>query len=252
MVRKAGAEMNLYNHADWKRFRGEVIKLDGDRCVRCSRGRHDVVLQVHHKRYIPGRKPWEYAHSECETLCKGCHAEEHGIIMPTSDWFLLGTDDLGGLNGNCELCGTALRYSYAIVHPSWGAMAVGTDCCDKLTGTTDASEHHDIMLKDRGKLKRFVSSPSWKTLPSGEQSIIRGGIAVRIGEADGKFYIGLGPANGKAPHDSLIDAKIKALELIDTGQAAAYLEKRRDKELARLRQQAAKKVDPRLRATERS
>ena len=251
MVRKAGAEMNLYNHADWKRFRGEVIKLDGDRCVRCSRGRHDVVLQVHHKRYIPGRKPWEYAHSECETLCKGCHAEEHGIIMPTSDWFLLGTDDLGGLNGNCELCGTALRYSYAIVHPSWGAMAVGTDCCDKLTGTTDASEHHDIMLKDRGKLKRFVSSPSWKTLPSGEQSIIRGGIAVRIGEADGKFYIGLGPANGKAPHDSLIDAKIKALELIDTGEAATYLGKRRDKELARLRQRAAKKVAPRLRATER-
>ena len=107
--------------------------------------------------------------------------------MPTSDWFLLGTDDLGGLNGNCELCGTALRYSYAIVHPSWGAMAVGTDCCDKLTGTTDASEHHDMMLKDRGKLKRFVSSPNWKTLQSGEHSIVRAGIAVRISNADGKF-----------------------------------------------------------------
>ncbi len=242
MVRKAGTEMNLYNHADWKRFRGEVIKLDGDRCVRCSRGHDDAVLQVHHKRYIPGRKPWEYAHSDCETLCKGCHAEEHGIIMPTSDWFLLATDDLGDLNGNCELCGRALRYSYAIVHPSWGSMAVGTDCCDKLTGTADASEYHNMMLKDRGKLKRFVSSPSWKILPSGEHSIIRTGIAVRIGEADGKFYIGLGPANGKAPHHSLIDAKIKALELIDTGEAAEYLEKRRDKELARLRQRDAKKL----------
>jgi len=243
--------MNLYDHAEWKRFRGEVITLDGDRCVRCSRGHDDAVLQVHHKRYIPGRKPWEYPHSECETLCKGCHAEEHGIIMPTSDWMLLGTDDLGDLNGNCELCGTALRYSYAIVHPSWGAMAVGTDCCDKLTGTTEASEHHDMMLKDRGKLKRFVSSPSWKTLPSGEHCIIRGGIAVRIGEAEGKYFIGLGPAKGKAPHDSLIGAKIKALELIDSGEAAAYLERRRDRELARLRQHAAKKVAARLRATER-
>jgi hypothetical protein len=114
-------------------------------------------------------------------------------------------------------------------------MAVGTDCCDKLTGTTDASEYHDMMLKDRGKLKRFVSSPSWTTLPSGEQSIVRAGIAVRITEADGKFYIGLGPARGKAPHDSLIDAKVKALELIDTGEAADYLEKRREKQLARLR-----------------
>lgn len=229
--------MNLYNHADWARFRDEVIRLDGRRCVRCSRGRDDgVILQVHHKRYIPGRKPWEYAHAECETLCKGCHAEEHGIIMPNSGWTLLATDDLGDLNGNCELCGTALRYSYAIIHPSWGSMAVGTDCCDKLTGTTDASEYHDMMLKDRGKLKRFVSSPSWTTLPSGEQSIVRAGIAVRIRETEGRFYIGLGPAQGKAPHDSLIDAKIKALELIDTGEAADYLEKRREKQLARLRQ----------------
>lgn len=243
--------MNLYNHADWSRFRAEVIRLDGDRCVRCSRGHGDVVLQVHHKRYIAGRRPWEYPHSECETLCKGCHAEEHGIIMPSSGWLLLSTDDLGDLNGNCELCGTALRYSYAIVHPGWGSMAVGTDCCDKLTGTTDASEYHDMMLKDRGKLRRFVSSPSWRTLPSGEQSIVRAGIAVRISEADGKFYIGLGPARGKASHDSLIDAKIKALELIDTGEAADYLEKRRHRELARLRQRDAKKVGSRLRATER-
>ncbi|WP_156359209.1 hypothetical protein [Sphingomonas sp. Leaf242] len=244
--------MNLYNHSDWARFRDEVIKLDGQRCVRCSRGRSDdVVLQVHHKRYIPGRKPWEYAHSDCETLCKGCHAEEHGIIMPSSGWLLLATDDLGDLNGNCELCGTALRYSYAIVHPGWGSMAVGTDCCDKLTGTTDASEYHDMMLKDRGKVKRFVSSPSWRTLASGEESIIRAGIAVRISETEGKFYIGLGPACGKASHDSLIDAKIRALELIDTGEAANYLEKRRHKELARLRQRDAKKVEARLRAIER-
>lgn len=227
--------MNLYNHADWSRFRAEVIRLDGERCVRCSRGHDDAVLQVHHKRYIAGRRPWEYAHSECETLCKGCHAEEHGIIMPSGGWLLLATDDLGDLNGNCELCGTALRYSYAIVHPGWGAMAVGTDCCDRLTGTTDASEYHDMMLKDRGKLKRFVSSPSWTTLSSGEQCIVRAGIPVRIAENGGKFFIGLGPAQGKAPHDSLIDAKIKALELIDSGEAAAYLERRRQKQLASLR-----------------
>ena len=44
-----------------------------------------------------------------------------------------------------------------------------------------------MMLKDRGKLKRFVSSPNWKTLQSGEHSIVRAGIAVRISNADGKF-----------------------------------------------------------------
>lgn len=227
--------MNLYKHADWARFRDEVIKLDNGRCVRCQRSRDDgAVLQVHHRHYIPGHKPWEYAHSECETLCKGCHAEEHGIIMPNSGWILLATDDLGDLVGNCELCGTALRYAYAIAHSDWGSMAVGTDCCDKLTGTSDASEYHDLMLKDRDKLKRFVSSPRWTTSPSGEQRIVRAGIPVVIIEAGGKFYIGLGPARGKAPFDDLIDAKTKALELIDTGEAADYLEKRYHKQLSRL------------------
>ena len=134
--------MNLYRHADWLRFRSEVIKLHGGRCARCLRSSDAdaVVLQVHHKAYVRGRKPWEYGHTECEALCKGCHAVEHGLITPQSGWQLLGSDDLGDLIGNCELCSTELRYIYAIYHEAWGAMAVGTDCCDRLTETTTASE----------------------------------------------------------------------------------------------------------------
>src|ERR1700709_1007284 len=99
--------MNLYGHIEWLKFRAEIIKLDDGKCVRCGRARTEgVVLQVHHKSYAPGRRPWEYPHAECETLCKGCHAEEHGKIMPQSDWELVASDDLGGLNGNCELCET--------------------------------------------------------------------------------------------------------------------------------------------------
>lgn len=52
---------NLYAHKSWAAFRRQVIELDGSQYVECGRSRDDgVVLQIHHKRYISGRKPWEY------------------------------------------------------------------------------------------------------------------------------------------------------------------------------------------------
>jgi len=157
--------MKHYRHAEWKRSRNEVIKLHGGRCARCDRSREDgVVLQVHHKGYAPGRLPWEYGHTECEALCQGCHAQEHGKIMPQSGWQWIGTDDLGDIADNCELCGQDIRYVYAIIHPNWGAMAVGTDCCDRLTGTTEAAEYHDRYMKTVDMRKRFVVSKRWKVL----------------------------------------------------------------------------------------
>jgi hypothetical protein len=193
-----------------------------------------VVLQVHHKAYVPGRKPWEYAHDECETLCKGCHAQEHGIIMPQSGWEHMGSDDLGGLDGNCELCGTELRYTYLIHHRNWGSMTVGSDCCDRLTGTTEASEFMDLHVKARGKLKRFVSSPRWSERPSGEHTIEQDGISVSVWPQDSSFRLSMDDAKGRTDYDTLIDAKVKVFELIETGEAAKYLEQRRERILERL------------------
>ena len=71
-----------YQGDAWKSFRKDIIESDGFRCSQCGRNSFDVVLQVHHKKYIKGRKLWEYAGEDCITLCRGCHAMEHGIIMP--------------------------------------------------------------------------------------------------------------------------------------------------------------------------
>jgi len=220
--------MNLYSHADWRRFREDVIKLDGGCCTRCRRGpNEDAVLQVHHKAYVRGRAPWQYPYTECETLCKGCHAAEHGIIMPQTGWELFGSDDLGDLVGSCELCGTELRYVYAIAHPQWSALAVGTDCCDKLTGNTIASEYHENYLKMCDKRKRFVDSPKWKSDLRGGFYIKRDGINIKIRLLDGVYRISLDEANGKIDYKSVLDAKISAFRLIDSGDAAIYLEDRR-------------------------
>lgn len=37
----------------------------------------DKPLHVHHKRYITGRKPWEYADADLGTFCEECHKLYH-------------------------------------------------------------------------------------------------------------------------------------------------------------------------------
>lgn len=221
--------MNTYNHPEWIRFREEAIKLDGGRCVRCTRSRADgVVLQVHHKGYAPGRRPWDYCHTECETLCRGCHAQEHGIIMPQSDWILIASDDLGDLCGECEYCGTALRYIYAIIHPKWGSMGVGTDCCDRLTLTNEASEYHDARIKKREQRARFIDSRRWKWHDD-VWWITQQKIEVCITSRAEKFHITMDGVGGNQEYDSLIDAKLKALDFINTGNAHYLLAQYRER-----------------------
>ena len=107
--------MNYQNSEKWKKFREELIRLDEYKCCVCSKSKSDgVTLHVHHKAYIQGHKPWEYPYDMCQTLCAGCHAIEHGKIPPKADWEYIGCDDLGGLYGTCEYCGTQMRYSHLI------------------------------------------------------------------------------------------------------------------------------------------
>ncbi len=39
-----------------------------------------IVLNVHHKRYIIGKKAWEYDDSDLVTLCEHCHSKVHEFI----------------------------------------------------------------------------------------------------------------------------------------------------------------------------
>jgi hypothetical protein len=128
--------MHHYCTADWRAFRAKVIDLDGGICLTCGRNKaNGAVLQVHHKQYLPGHKPWEYPFELCETMCSGCHAALHGHVPPRFGWEHAGWDDLGDLTGTCECCGTSIRYVFMLQHPKWYAMEVGEICCDNLTST---------------------------------------------------------------------------------------------------------------------
>lgn len=219
--------MDSYRTAEWKAFRNSIIRRDGDRCVKCLRSPADdgITLQVHHREYLPGRLPWQYPTILCETLCKGCHAVEHGLVRPSIGWDHLGFEDLGGLDGNCDLCGTPIRYVYLVDHPKWLPMEVGEICCDKLTSTAVATEHRQFL----DRLTTFLRSTRWQTDSSGNQWIVRRGLRIGIVSTDEAFKINVAGVEGKLKFTSIDDAKIKAFELVWSGAIAAYLTKRRDR-----------------------
>lgn len=103
--------------------------------MKCGRKKWEIVLQTHHKIYKHGLEAWEYPLSDCISLCKGCHSQEHGIVEPTDGWTLISVDDLGGLDGICEKkgCGNEIRYEHQIYHPNWGYKIVGSTCVEYLT-----------------------------------------------------------------------------------------------------------------------
>ncbi|MFL6790909.1 MAG: hypothetical protein ACJ8EE_07050 [Bradyrhizobium sp.] len=219
--------MDLYRRAEWRAFRHDAIRLHGGVCHRCSRGPNEgVVLQVHHKIYIGTRLPWKYRHDQCEVLCRSCHAEEHGKIKPRSGWEHFGDyDDLGSPDGECELCGTAIRYVFPIYHPKWGTMEVGEICCDNLTSTTFATEHMAAQHKLFDRRKRFVFSSRWYIDKSGSHCIVQNHMALWVVRDGAKYRLKMNGTTGRLEFDSVLEAKIKAFDLIDSDAVRAFLRK---------------------------
>jgi len=222
--------MKLYRQRAWKAYCAEQIKLHDGVCAHCLRSGTEVVLQVHHTKYEMGRLPWEYPYDECEVLCRGCHAKEHGIIMPSKDWEFIGEDDLGGLDGECEKCGKELRYTHMVTHANWGTMIVGEKCCDNLTESTVGTEQHAKFLNHVNRRKRFIDSPKWVVAPNGIRSIQRANIAIEtVPTSDGTFSLNLDGVKGKAIHATLLDAQISVFDYVESGKAAQYLIERHRK-----------------------
>lgn len=207
---------NLYAHKFWTEFRERVIVLDRGKCVECGRSRESgVTLQVHHKLYKPGCKPWEYDPDECETLCRGCHAREHGEIRPDTGWEYVGEEDLGDLIGNCELCDNSIRYVHYIQHKYWEQIGVGTHCCDNLTGTREAAEGRRRL----GRYTRFISSSNWLN-DNDSLKIEYHRFSISIIHENKTYRLIINNIEGRKIFNTELDAKNFVFEFIDTGDAA--------------------------------
>ncbi|WP_155955246.1 HNH endonuclease [Rhodomicrobium udaipurense] len=213
-----------YHRKNWQLYRKEVIELDGGVCTRCKRGPSEgAVLQVHHKQYIAGRLPWEYPYDLCETLCKGCHAEEHSIVAPSSGWECFGYDDLGDLSGECELCGNSIRYVFFVQHENWPPLEVGEICCDNLTESSVASDYVDSILAHKSRLQRFIKSPRWKTGDDGIFRIRQKRIDLAVEPVDNGYRLSANRIQGKRFFSSAVEVKKHVFELLESGKLEEYL-----------------------------
>jgi hypothetical protein len=151
----------LYVNEKWDHFSERVKARDGNKCMKCNRGEPEIVLQVHHLIYTQGKAPWDSALSDCITLCRGCHAREHGEIEPTDGWTLVCINDLGDLCSECERrnCGTPIRYEHFIYHPEWGYMVVGSTCVEYLTQEDQLM--CSSLLKQYKAISKFVHESEW-------------------------------------------------------------------------------------------
>ena len=216
--------MSLYKKIEWKEFRQNVIESDDFKCTSCNRTAKEVVLQVHHKFYIKGKLPWEYGTENCITLCKGCHASEHGIIKPKIGWDYVGEEDLEDLIGNCENCGTSIRYVFLISHWKWGFQEVGTLCCDHLTGTEIASNQRESKQRYKSRKSRFVSSKRWK-IEGNKTEIKQSLFDIQIENRNNYSYLTIHKLKSKTKYKTINDAKEAAFDVIESGKLYEYLDK---------------------------
>jgi|SRR6185436_14576533 len=110
MIQRAKTYTELLKMPEWFRRRAEIIELANRKCHDCGACQigcescdfHDmplVALEVHHKYYVRGRKPWEYPDEALESLCHECHEQRTllddvlriaiGILeKPHQEWLL--------------------------------------------------------------------------------------------------------------------------------------------------------------------
>lgn len=67
----------LLRKPEWQKKRLEIMQRDDFTCQYC--GSKERELQVHHRVYHNGAKPWEYDNSELITLCDQCHEVETDV-----------------------------------------------------------------------------------------------------------------------------------------------------------------------------
>ncbi|MBN8958242.1 MAG: hypothetical protein J0H17_16995 [Rhizobiales bacterium] len=186
-----------------------------------------AILQVHHKEYLPGKLPWEYPYESCDTLCKGCHAGEHGIVRPFSGWECIGHDDLGDLSGGCELCGKSIRHVFFVQHEKWPSLEVGETCCDHLTDTTEASAHVESLRRFASRLQRFIQSKRWKAGDNGVLRIHQKGVRLAVEPIDESYRLLVDNIQGNRRFSSVDEAKTFAFELFENGMLEAFLKKKK-------------------------
>lgn len=160
--------------------------------------------------------------------------------FPLQGWEYITIIDLSPKCGHCASCGTAIRYVHHISHAEYGAIGVGCECADRLTGSQAASENEGKAKKLVKRKERYMNSPKWESHKNG-MFFKLDGYCIRIWCHDTYFNLEIGfmvrkESNGfihyeflksKRRYYSAWDAKEKAFDVITSGRLLKYVESRK-------------------------
>lgn len=139
----------------------------------------------------------------------------------------MGHDDLGNLIGNCELCGTEIRYVFLVSHSNWLPMEVGEICCDHLTCSDIASNHMESVRRYNDRRKRFASSSRWTRVSENKEYIAQKGIIVELRREPDGLKLRMNGICGKINYNDELQAKMNAFDVIESEKYSEFIVKLR-------------------------
>lgn len=237
--------MNTEEQHRFDEIKARLIRERGARCEIC--GRKGISgLTLHHETYEAGPEHYTDGYSDefYRLVCKRCHAEGHGKILPQSGWTLDNIDDLGDTIGTCELCGQAIRYEYYISHPTGGQLVVGSTCVEICTQSSIAeircidnawkqiSKTLSELMWELGETRKGIEFEQAKRgdtslrryIKSGDLQVIPGGrYANKLttkGRPVGKFYF---KASGTADWKTCLVCVYRGIAATDERMRTAFV-----------------------------
>ena len=97
--------------------------------------------------------------------------------VPHKGWTLAGFEDLGGLDGTCEMCETqSIRYVHHMEHPEYASvLGAGRVCASHMEEDYEAAHGREKKAKNLSKRRANWMSTEWKESSRGNHYINRQG-----------------------------------------------------------------------------
>jgi len=146
------------------------------------------------------------------------------IGFPHKGWEYVGFEDLGGLDGFCEVCGTEIRYVHYLSHPSVEeSIGVGCICAGDLTDDYTTPKNHEKRVKSLSARNARWLKKEWTPSPRG--FILKAlGFRMTVFRIERPPYQGMwgyfvGDVRGKSPCRTLEGVKVACRDLIEVLKA---------------------------------
>lgn len=139
--------------------------------------------------------------------------------VPHKGWQFCSLEDLGGLDGICEMCETqSIRYVHYMEHPDYGeVLGVGSVCAANMEEDYTAAQERETRAKSIANRRTRWMQAQWKESSKGNPYINRNGFNIVLYPSSGRWAYRIeerqtGLSWSKSGFASENDVKVAAFE----------------------------------------